>query len=436
MNVGKPQGAAWAVCGRLLRSASVAACSLLTGLAHAGDVPGYPGNGIQRPCTAAEFRWNDLNTDAALLSRHTFCAKYLANDVSIYMYTMPSADGKSYVPYRRSAGLPASLCVLGRAKFLTKYEAWGAAPRLSIDHRIQLSLQSFSTTDRSSNCPTGSGQSIVITPIMPGASSLSTYDGPVSNYNVSYSAISLPMSLTRGSSASADFTATVSWTSGEQGSWVKASLIPERMEYQVAGSESPVGVPANSFWGGGWAPYLRCDQGLLPGNSSAGCVYSDAAAVRVVDSAKYPEIAAHIREAMAGTSPGMSGGAPGGGFAVLEGTRAVAAVGTQSPLFRLQPSEVKANRAAACGGAPSSVISTYPNASASCAGSVSGSPVTGCSCDEYPFASTWNGAAYSPSYTSSKFVQHSENQGDGSAHGGFYTKERVLPGEAFWVHVK
>ena len=51
------------------------------------------------------------------------------------------------------------------------------------------------------------------------------------------------------------------------------------------------------------------------------------------------------------------------------------------------------------------------------------------SCDEYPFASTNEGGARA----SRANVNLRQNQRGGALLGGFYKRQRVLTGDAFWV---
>ena len=71
-----------------------------------------------------------------------------------------------------------------------------------------------------------------------------------------------------------------------------------------------------------------------------------------------------------------------------------------------------------------------------------------CSCDEYPFASTWNGGSIDPARTSLKRISATHNSESGRPLAkDFYLKERLLDftiypatvsggGDEFWVHIK
>lgn len=56
------------------------------------------------------------------------------------------------------------------------------------------------------------------------------------------------------------------------------------------------------------------------------------------------------------------------------------------------------------------------------------------SCDEYPFATTLEGAAKTPPPNSgSVWVPKSENDSQGGTLSAFYAAERVLDGDKFYV---
>lgn len=82
-----------------------------------------------------------------------------------------------------------------------------------------------------------------------------------------------------------------------------------------------------------------------------------------------------------------------------------------------------ANRKSSCSLASSLYKTRLPlNQSAACA---AGTQV--CSCDEYPFASTWNGGRFVPDRTSAKLINdaHNKNAGTGNLT-GFYAQQRVI----------
>jgi hypothetical protein len=65
-----------------------------------------------------------------------------------------------------------------------------------------------------------------------------------------------------------------------------------------------------------------------------------------------------------------------------------------------------------------------------------------CGCDEFPFASTRNGAFWEPNSTSVRGIRSTQNELGGSQFGKFVVRERLPPdpsvgdGDAFWVEIK
>ena len=72
------------------------------------------------------------------------------------------------------------------------------------------------------------------------------------------------------------------------------------------------------------------------------------------------------------------------------------------------------------------------NRKASCAGFVSNGP--GDSCDEYPFASTYQGAAFvGPGRYSTAHVPSDQNKQAGSDRNGFFLTQRIINGDPFYA---
>ncbi|MFJ8387680.1 NucA/NucB deoxyribonuclease domain-containing protein [Streptomyces sp. NPDC094438] len=59
----------------------------------------------------------------------------------------------------------------------------------------------------------------------------------------------------------------------------------------------------------------------------------------------------------------------------------------------------------------------------------------GKSCDEYPFASTHQGASVNPKDFSCHMVPATQNTGEGRARKGWYNANRILENDPFWVNV-
>jgi hypothetical protein len=166
-------------------------------------------------------------------------------------------------------------------------------------------------------------------------------------------------------------------------------------------------------------PRLRCDKGLAQ-IATKGCVFHEAAAVYVLKSSDpaVSEAAEHIREAQALGSPGK--------FLLKPLTRAFASTtdSANRGLQRFKNSEDfdKPNNNAACA-APTSIFRTsVVNKSFSCA-----LDPQKCQCDEYPFNSTWQGAAYERSSTSVKLINGRQNlNAGGTTLTNFYKYQRLL----------
>ncbi len=169
---------------------------------------------------------------------------------------------------------------------------------------------------------------------------------------------------------------------------------------------------------------MRCDVGQVWGQES-GCVFPQASAVLVLDD--NPQSMAHIRDAIAAheSMPGQYTG-------LRPGTRAIAQR-SDSPYTGLQrlrvTSLIKANRAKSkmlCEALPS-----HPSSYSSCpdfSDPDSVEALTPCDCDEYPFASTREGAAMPRTYgeASVRYISRTDNRSAGAKLGAFLRKERLI----------
>ncbi|UAL29658.1 hypothetical protein K8W59_18250 [Nocardioides rotundus] len=66
----------------------------------------------------------------------------------------------------------------------------------------------------------------------------------------------------------------------------------------------------------------------------------------------------------------------------------------------------------------------------------SGTRRAGQDCDEFPFASTWDGCAQKPRMCHARYISSTDNRGLGARLGEFYRKARVLGGDFFYVKVR
>ena len=204
------------------------------------------------------------------------------------------------------------------------------------------------------------------------------------------------------------------------------TTIAVKLSYTMDGTTPGEGV------GDRWEPrfvnwILRCDRDLAnPGTT--GCVFKDASAIwDFSQDGNAPQNRAHIAYAFANL-PEVPGT-----FRLQEGQRSVAMNDNEShfrPLHRTLDSALRAsNRVtsyARCVADFGQALTTMCPAGSSC------------ECDEFPPASTHEGAA-SVEYEQQKYSVRSINGPDNASAGGllgaFYARERVIDHEPFWVHV-
>jgi hypothetical protein len=149
---------------------------------------------------------------------------------------------------------------------------------------------------------------------------------------------------------------------------------------------------------GGPIATARCDSEKFPASPPPGCVNNKFEPTFKLDGTSgVPDIIAHIAKAQATLK--QAWGLKGSGPALHRTTDAAL---------------IKRNRAVAC---PSS--RKRPQ---------------GKSCDEYPFASTEEGAANNSDF-SWDWVNATQNSAAGALLGAFYAKNRVIDHDAFWVQV-
>lgn len=142
----------------------------------------------------------------------------------------------------------------------------------------------------------------------------------------------------------------------------------------------------------------RCDSVAVA--RTHGCAFSDVAALYVlhVSGQGIKDVALHIEHAQR-TKPHHFGW-----------------LGHGTPLKRLTiQKDIRANRRRACRGVH------VPS---------------GKSCDEYPFAATYEGASFFPGDSSAVAVPAKENSREGGLRVAMYKSERLLAKDAFWVIIK
>ncbi|MGW7260490.1 NucA/NucB deoxyribonuclease domain-containing protein [Streptomyces sp. NPDC054834] len=144
-------------------------------------------------------------------------------------------------------------------------------------------------------------------------------------------------------------------------------------------------------------PVVRCDN-ALPGTSRIGCVMPYIPELVYSKSGDFPELAKHIEYAQNTKHlPGKHG--------------------TTNYLTRLtDKAKMKKNRSKAC-------PSRRPRPA-------------GKECDEYPFASTWQGASTGSGDFSWRMIPAAQNRDGGKALGNFYLYNRIIEKDKFLVWIK
>jgi hypothetical protein len=207
----------------------------------------------------------------------------------------------------------------------------------------------------------------------------------------------------------------------------------DRFNYKMAGGKYEIAGTGPNFqfsWISsnlGSSPWIRCDRKMVQVNSD-GCIFEDAAAVfdvAAIESAA--DAIEHIAAAQRGVGHPLQPQASPGKFKMLAGSIAVAdpSVTGGMALQRLKnrPKQ-NINRGEACDKEldriPLSIIRDRrpTGASARCTSGDGSVIETGsCSCDEYPFASTWQGAFYgNRASVSARFIGTKDNSAAGSAN--------------------
>jgi len=144
----------------------------------------------------------------------------------------------------------------------------------------------------------------------------------------------------------------------------------------------------------------RCDDtfwGPKKRTKNPGCVFPGASPVFSLSRSdtKVKESAQHILDAQ---------------------TRIAGHPGASTPLHRITNEKtINANRKAMCGNVPNPDPTKYD-------------------CDEYPFAASKEGG--NPARGSTRIISAGDNRSAGARLGGFYKSQRVLNGDAYYVHIQ
>lgn len=389
--------------------------------------------------------------NATLRSRHVMCTRGDTAEQTIRMNMMKSVDGKTWEVYKAPAtGRTVATCVVGWASFRTFFQIFGPAASNQMSLSLKMRVNTFVRNTGKAGEPGSRGDTvcpgtdfkIAVVPSLPISPAMGTSKGIPYNLQISANPpeFEAPMYVggTTGPYQNKKFQATINWSAQDSASHLRFQYFPSGYSYRVNGSDVFNGVVYTIASGISAVPELRCDKGMAT-TTSTGCVFPEAAPVFVLDSSKYPEVADHIREAMAGASVGMTAPAAGG-FKLAPGTKAVG-LNTQGsvPMRRVKDNALqKASRDAACGDSAASLINARQprNASPSCPAGAAG-----CSCDEYPFAASDAGASWNAGATSAKFINAQQNSASGNELlSKLFTPQRVLDlnddDDYFWVFVK
>lgn len=197
-----------------------------------------------------------------------------------------------------------------------------------------------------------------------------------------------------------------------------------RANYNVIGQSLDINSP---YLVSDRIPSLRCDVGLAK-TGTQGCIFEDAPAVLTrinVNDQDVNESALHIRDAQLSGLPGRYIPEPDSIMPSYE----------SSPLRRLRDLTLRRqNRSKSL----QMCLAKFNSYSSTCA--PSGDPEDAevdCDCDEYPFAATMEGAANTEFIpVSVRKIDPSDNRRAGAYLGVFYTQQRVLDGEEFYINVE
>jgi hypothetical protein len=236
------------------------------------------------------------------------------------------------------------------------------------------------------------------------------------NFPVNCSAVTPATTLQNGGASSQTVTLPISWDLSQNK--IAQTFIRVKLLYTTDGSapvETEDGSNSTTVVEPNFANWeLRCDVDQLRPKWK-GCVFASAAAVwNPVKDPTTAKARGHIAEVF-NTMPHIPGR-----FMMEPGQRSVAMEGGQfDPLTRVGHDQKMKNRAKAV---------------ARCTRQLSG--ISG-DCDEYPPASSRQGADGAPSedYYSVLKIPASDNQKAGSQMGAMFAKERVLDKDKFWIKV-
>lgn len=199
------------------------------------------------------------------------------------------------------------------------------------------------------------------------------------------------------------------------------------VEYRIVktGDSFENGSSLTTHSGMSYVPELRCDVGLAK-SGTQGCIYWKAPAVMRSVKTSNPDVdesAKHIKEAQAQGLPGNF--VPRDDGTILPGSDSRALTRTRDAALRASNRDASKQQC----------IAQYGRVTGQCTftGDSDETP-SDCDCDEYPFAATNQGAA--GGRFSVKRIDASDNRRAGALLGNFFSAQRVLDGDEFYVDVE
>lgn len=409
-------------------------------------LPGDPSWGTTSACTTdADFVRVDGSTDpdAVLKSRHVACMLLTPDAQDVEVDLMPTADGSKWMYYDPSAGRSPTTFTVGSIQLYTKFQVYGPATSLVATHQLSFVVNSFVPNP---NFPLPvAGMTLALTPNMT-CNQVNGGNGAVFAACSPLTGFGATIPLTTGATvAGPAVPVTLGWSLEnipDASDWASFKVALASIDYTVVGSKRATGNPSFNFESDGAsgsmvAPEIRCDRGIVQVGRQ-GCVMPRAAAVFVMNASADPrlvEVTQHVLEAQTTLTPGQSQQAPGV-FQIKPGTRAVMAENLSGQYQGLQrevsTAAQTANRTATCGTQASSLYNSRPYYGSSACPTQG---TAGCSCDEFPFASTKQGGANT--FASVKGITATSNSYGGSLLSAFLLNERVFPPEVaadqYWV---
>jgi Deoxyribonuclease NucA/NucB/Immunoglobulin I-set domain len=377
---------------------------------------GVPSSTTEACANDADYGSADGGNEETLVNRHVQCARYLQT-ASVDKW---NADGTIQEQNVGEVSLDARLAVYGKSS---------AGPQKS----VQLKIGYTYLPRPGNNFPA------------PSLKVKAVFACGASSSGVACDRITEARDISPGISAGT-ITSTLNFTWPGQSSEapVRTELVAVRLLFTVDGS-----APANEQGGRTYsadlpfyAPSLRCDVNQAKAGTS-GCVFDQAAAVfTLLPTDPQTQSRQHIKDAFAGLTIGLSDLPAGtvlnvlGKFTLQPGTRAIAVPGGALERSRVQKDindrrQISNSRCKRLFGPPP------PPTPEVCEAITDVDNVPGpCDCDEYPFASSRQGASLDANDRYSvRRISGSDNRSAGGKLGAMFSIERVVNGEFFWVAV-